>query len=296
MPLSAVIDIGTNSALLLIGHRGGDGRVVVTSDTAKITRLGRGAAEKGMLDPEAIRRTVWVLAEFRDLIAEHGAEAIAVATEGLRMAANREDFLAAAQDVLGVPVRLISGDEEAELSYRSVADESDSRQLLRVLDIGGGSTELVSGRGGIIESRRSHPVGSVRFTERFIRTDPPTTEMLFAIEQAVLQAFAAQPLSAAPRLVGLAGTVTTLAALRLDLRTYDRDAVDGSRLSLDQVVELRDALAREPLSRRSVRPCLPPGRADVIVAGASILVAAMRHCGATELLVRDRGLRYALIP
>lgn len=291
----AVIDIGTNSVLLLVGRRGDDGRVEVTRDEARITRLGGGVDRNGRLDPEAVDRTLAVLQEYGALAEHHGAELIAVATEGLRMAADRDAFLRRAHETLGREVRIVTGDEEAELSYLSVAQELPEGTPLHVLDIGGGSTELVVGRGTTIERRRSHRVGSVRLNERFVEHDPPTAAEISAIEAVARKAFATQPVAPLDELHGLAGTVTTAGALLLGLTHYDRQAVDGSRFSVAQVVALRDTLAAETLEARMQRPVLPAGRADVIVAGLSILKVALEHCGASTLVVRDRGLRYALV-
>jgi exopolyphosphatase/guanosine-5'-triphosphate,3'-diphosphate pyrophosphatase len=189
---------------------------------------------------------------------------------------------------------MISGDEEAELSYRSIASVVGEGDL-RVLDIGGGSTELVIGDGDRILDRRSHPIGSVRLTERFVTHDPPTRDELEAIERTALDAFATQPVPPRPQLHGLAGTVTSAGALALGLERYDRDRVDGLVLPTPEVIALRDFLAAETLAERCARPILGTGRGDVIVAGMSILVAALQHCGARELVVRDRGLRFALV-
>lgn len=293
--MKAVVDIGTNSVLLLLGRRDVRGKVAVVRDEARVTRLGEGVAARGRLDPAAVERTVRVLAEYRALAEEAGAKLQAVATEGLRLAQDRDDFLERASDLLGVPVRMISGDEEARLSYLSVAREKKEAAPLRVLDIGGGSTELAAGFGEQCEETRSHPIGSVRLTERFVDSDPPSPEAIQNIEQAAAEAFATQPVTPHEELHGLAGTVTTAAALMLELQRYHRDAVDGTRFTRDQVTALRDTLASEPLATRSQRPCLPKGRADVIVAGLCILKVAMEHCGAQTLVVRDRGLRYALL-
>jgi exopolyphosphatase / guanosine-5'-triphosphate,3'-diphosphate pyrophosphatase len=293
--MRAIIDIGTNTVLMLLARREADGRVVVTDDMVRMTRLGQGAAASGRLDPAAIERTLTALREYRGIAQEHGAALEAVATEGLRMADDPEAFLEPAAEILGQPVRLISGDEEAELSFRSVAQEEPGDGPLYVLDIGGGSTELVVGRGGEVVDRRSHRVGSVRLTEAFLHGDPPTTAEVEAVAAAARAAFAEQPVPPRPQLHGLAGTVTTVAALLLALPQYDRNVVDGSRFSLGQVIALRDRLAGMSLAERLRLPQLPPGRADVIVAGVTILVEALRHCGADTLVVRDRGLRYALV-
>lgn len=294
--MRAIIDIGTNTVLMLLARREVDGRVIVHDDLVRMTRLGQGVGASGRLGAEAIERTLAALSEYRGIAERLEAEIEAVATEGLRMASNPEAFLEPAAEVLGRPVRLISGDEEAELSFRSVAQEAGIGDgPLYVLDIGGGSTELVVGRGRTVIDRRSHPVGSVRLTERLVHTDPPTKGEVEAVAQAARAALAEQPVPPLPELHGLAGTVTTVAALLLELPAYDRNVVDGSRWSVEQVVALRDRLAAMTLAERLRLPQLPPGRADVIVAGTTILLEALRHCGASTLVVRDRGLRYALV-
>lgn len=293
--MKAVIDIGTNSVLLLLGSRGDDGAAQIERDEARVARLGEGVAKRGSLLPEAIDRTVKILEDYRVLADEAGAPIEAVATEGLRLASDRDVFLGRAEAALGVPVRMISGEEEARLSYLSVAREHPELPMMRVIDIGGASTELISGRGETLESAVSHKIGSVRLTEAHVRHDPITTEELDAIEAEAREVLATQPLSPAEALHGLAGTVTTTAALLLGLDDYDRDRVDGTRWSRSQIEALRDDLAAETLETRVKRPCLPPGRADVVVAGITILLVALDHCGATTLVVRDRGLRYALL-
>jgi exopolyphosphatase/guanosine-5'-triphosphate,3'-diphosphate pyrophosphatase len=291
----AVVDIGTNTVLMLVGRRTADGHVDVVADHARITRLGQGVATAGRLAPEAVARTLAVLDEYRRIADEHGAEIVAVATEGVRLAADADAFLAEGATKLGVPIRRISGDEEAELSYQSIAREQGGAGHLRVLDIGGGSTELVVGDGTRIVDRRSHAIGSVRLFERHQKHDPPAPEEVAAMERDARDAFASQPLAPHPVLHGLAGTVTSAGALLLGLTAYDRERVDGVACANERIVELRDRLARETLAQRVARPILGKGRGDVIVAGLTILVAALRHCGATTLVVRDRGLRFALL-
>ncbi len=293
--MKAVIDIGTNSVLLLLAARASDGSLQVDRDEARVARLGEGVATRGTLLPEAIARTVAILADYRVLADEAGAPIEAVATEGLRLASDRDVFLERARAALGVPVRMISGEEEARLSYLSVARECPDVDSMRVIDIGGASTELVAGAGERIDSVMSHKIGSVRLTEALVHDDPITREQIAAVEAAVRSALQAQRLAPANDLYGLAGTVTTAAALLLGLEAYDRDRVDGTAWTHAQLAELRRELAAEPLSVRQARPCLPQGRADVVVAGLTILLVALEHCGARRLVVRDRGLRYALI-
>lgn len=291
----AVVDIGSNTVLMLVGERDAAGHVRVLEDLARITRLGQGAAARGSLAPEAVERTLAVLREYGELARARGAEIVAVATEGLRMAGDPETFLVPARAALGAEIRLISGDEEAELSYLSVARESPDDAPLRVLDIGGGSTELVVGEGARIVDRRSHRIGSVRLTEQIVRSDPPGEDELAELLRVASEAFASQPVAPHPVLHGLAGTVTSAGAIYLGLSRYDREAVDGVRMRQDEVELLRDRLAAQSVAERSANPILGPGRGDVIVAGMTILLAAMRHCGAETLVVRDRGLRFALL-
>ena len=295
--MRAVIDIGSNSVLLLLARRGPDGALEVLRDQSTITRLGQGAGASGLLLPEAIARTLACLAEYRATAEAAGVDRIvAVTTEGVRMARNQADFLEPASEVLGAPVRLLSGAEEAELSYLSVARETPAGGPLRVLDIGGGSTELVIGEGLEVRAAVSHPIGSVRLTERLITSDPPGAAMVAEVYAAALAAFrASMPVAPHPVLHGLAGTVTTTAALLLRLPVYDRLKVDGSRFEFADIAALRDELASETQAQRCTRPGLEKGRADVIVAGITILLAALEHCGAETLVVRDRGLRYALV-
>ena len=168
---------------------------------------------------------------------------------------------------------------------------------LRVIDVGGASTELVVGRGLDIEQMVSHRVGSVRLTERFVGSPaaPIGADALEAIAAATREALATQTLPPLERLYGVAGTVTTAAAMALGLERYERERVDGTRMSTGRVLALRDELARQDLAGRLTHPSLSPKRADVIVAGLTILHTALMHCGAQELVVRDRGVRYAYI-
>lgn len=296
--MRAIIDIGSNSILLLIAERDADGRLTIVRDEATVARLSQGAAERGSLAPEAIERALAVLERYRETARAHGIapeQIVAVATEGLRMVGNPEAFLVPAAALLGHEVRLISGDEEARLSYLSVAVETPEPGELRVIDIGGASTEIAVGQGTSLLHSQSHRVGSVRLSERFLATHPPTRAMIDAMEASVREAFASQPLAPLPALHGLAGTVTTCAAILLGLREYSRERVDGSRFAATQIRALRDELATWSLERLQAEPMLGKGRADLVVSGATILWVALQHCGASELVVRDRGLRYALV-
>jgi exopolyphosphatase/guanosine-5'-triphosphate,3'-diphosphate pyrophosphatase len=211
------------------------------------------------------------------------------------MASNAAQFLGPAGEVLGTEVRLISGDEEARLSYRSVALEHPEVDPLRVIDIGGGSTELVVGRGLEVTQAVSHRLGSVRITEQLSDAHPPSPAALARMLAHAREVFSSQPLTPEPELYGLAGTVTTAAGLLLGLERYDRELVDRTRFEISEIAGLRARLAKLSLDELQAMPTLGVGRADVIVGGVTILLAALEHCGAQTLVVRDRGLRYALV-
>jgi exopolyphosphatase / guanosine-5'-triphosphate,3'-diphosphate pyrophosphatase len=292
----AVLDIGSNSVLLLVGERRDDGSLEIVRDEATVARVSEGAAARGTLSPAAIDRTLAVLRRYRELADQDNVTSIeAVATEGLRMAANASEFLEPAAAILGCEVRLISGDEEARLSYRSVALEHVDVDPLRVIDIGGASTELVIGHGLCVEQAVSHRIGSVRLSEELGDGHPPSDRALASMIDRAQETFASQPLAPHPVLYGLAGTVTTVAAVVLGLERYDRDRVDKTTLSRATVAALRSRLATMSLDQLRAIPLIGPGRADVVVAGVTILLAALEHCGADTLIVRDRGLRYALL-
>lgn len=296
--MRAVIDIGSNSVLLLLASRGPRGELEIVHDEARVARLSQGAAERGSLDGEAIARTLAVIEGYIAIARDHGIEREAitvVATEGLRMVDNPEDFLDPAAALLGRPVRLLSGEEEARLSYRSVALEQPESTELRVLDIGGASTELAVGRGLELLDSHSHRLGSVRLSERFLVEHPPSRDALAEMEATIRETLASQPLEPLRELHGLAGTVTTCASLLLGLTSYQRDRVDGSRFTTQRIRALRDELATWPLARLQADPMLGVGRADLVVSGATILWITLEHCGADTLVVRDRGLRYALV-
>jgi exopolyphosphatase/guanosine-5'-triphosphate,3'-diphosphate pyrophosphatase len=293
----AAIDCGTNTLLLLIADVGPDGARAI-EEQAEIVRLGEGLDATGALKPEAIARARAVLARFVDRIrARSCAHVLAVGTEALRRAQNGHLFVNDATALLGTVggrFVVIDGEREARLSFRAVsASFPRLRGARTVLDIGGGSTELLVGERAI-EELVSLPIGSVRLTERLLRHDPPSGEERAALRATVDAALDQAP---APRgtLVGIAGTVTTLAAMSQGLSVYDGERVHGSELSYDSLVETVERLGRTPLADRLRTPGLAPGRADVIYAGAVILERVLARAGADRCLVSDRGVRWGLI-
>jgi exopolyphosphatase/guanosine-5'-triphosphate,3'-diphosphate pyrophosphatase len=291
----AAIDCGTNSTRLLVADA--DGRELIR--LMRITRLGQGVDRENTLAPEAISRTVDVLGEFRRSMDGLGVDRVRmVATSAVRDAENGAVFTEAAREAVGVAPEVLTGLEEGKLAYRGAsADLAPFAGDTLVVDIGGGSTEITLGRGGSVSSV-SLQLGCVRLTERFLTSDPPTPDEVVATRIAIADALTwgeqQRPellsLNARRRLVGLAGTVSTLASLQLQLADYDAERLHHATISLKQVVELCDVMASLSAAERSRLVGMVPGRADVILGGALVLevVAARYQC--PEVIVSEKDI------
>jgi exopolyphosphatase/guanosine-5'-triphosphate,3'-diphosphate pyrophosphatase len=300
MPRFATIDVGTNSVLLLVADRTPEGRFQAVVERAEITRLGRGVDQSRRLSPEGMEATLSVLTDFAREARSLGAEGIAVsATSAARDAQNGAEFLEGAKARAGVTVEIISGEQEAQLSFASAHMDFGGAAAgpLLVIDIGGGSTEFIYGNpAGRVDFRHSYDVGSVRLTERLIRTDPITAEERARVELLLRETFSAlPPPPPTAELVGVAGTVTTLYALHNRIDPYDAERVHGGTLTRVQLEQLVDKLCGLPLAERRTLPGLQPKRADVIPAGAMILLEALRALELHQCRVSDRGLRWGLM-
>jgi exopolyphosphatase / guanosine-5'-triphosphate,3'-diphosphate pyrophosphatase len=274
------VDLGTNSTRLLVADVD-DGHVEEVARRTDITRLGEGVDERRKLLPPPIARVRNVLSEYRRELDELGVERVlAIGTSAIRDADNGEAFLGEIEWSYGFATRLLSGDEEAELTRRGVGNGRELSDDTLVLDVGGGSTELISGR-----ERTSLDIGSVRLTERHLHSDPPTDRELDAASRAVLHELPALEPDGA---IGVAGTITTLAALQLG--GYDPERVHGYRLSRDAVAAQLARLASLPLAQRRELAGLEPERAPVIVAGAVIVREVLEHYSLPELDVSERDL------
>jgi exopolyphosphatase/guanosine-5'-triphosphate,3'-diphosphate pyrophosphatase len=297
----ATIDIGTNTVLLLVSERGSDGVLRAVQERATITRLGEGVDRTRRLAPDAIARTCACLSEYARLVRDEGAERIAVVgTSAMRDAGGGEEVRSFVRSTLGVEARVVSGEEEARLTFRGALSglRPDDEKHAAVFDIGGGSTEVVLGELADqphITFSHSFDVGSVRLTERLVSRDPPSPEDLAAVARAAHDAFASVPsVPGAGVPVGVAGTMTTLAAVSLSLAPYDGARVHGhvmARAELERVVKHLASLDLE--SRREVAG-MEPKRADVIVAGGLIALALVDHWGARAVRISDRGVRWGL--
>lgn len=299
----AVIDVGTNTVRLLVAEQGGRSAYRTLLTAQEITRLGQGLLAARELQPEPIRRTVRALRRYRDLAEAQGAATIlAVGTSALREAKNRNVFLAAARDEAGVEVAVITGEEEARLGLLGVrAGLPDAPARLAMMDIGGGSTELLVADGETILAAVSTGLGVVKLTERCLHADPPVPDDLETVRRTAAErldrARTMELRSVLPvsTFVGTAGTVTSLAAVDLALVPYDPVRVTGHRMTRVRVAQLLHRLASLPLADRRRVPGLEPARADVIVAGGVICLAAMDVLGFPELTVSDGGLREGIL-
>jgi exopolyphosphatase/guanosine-5'-triphosphate,3'-diphosphate pyrophosphatase len=293
----AAIDCGTNSTRLLVAEPEGDTVVRLM----RITRLGQGVDRTGELAGEAIDRTLEVLREYRQVMDGAGVARVRMtATSAARDATNRDDFFGSATDVIGVAPELLSGEEEGRLSFAGATAELDPGDgPFLVVDIGGGSTEFVVGTkepDGVL----SVDIGCVRLTEKFLHSDPPAPEELSQVISVVrdeLEEVARRlpEVRDAHRLVGLAGTITTMAAVEIGLAAYDRDRIHHFVLTKGAAEDVFRTLATETRAERVQNPGLEPARADVIVGGAAILVTVMRAFRFDECLVSEADILDGLV-
>lgn len=300
----AAVDCGTNSIRLLVADADpATGEIKDLDRRMTIVRLGQDVDRTGRLAPEALERTFAACREYAGVIGELGARKVRfVATSASRDAANRDDFVRGVVDILGVEPEVITGDQEAEFSFTGATKELTGRTDLErpflVVDIGGGSTEFVVGDDRVTAAR-SVDVGCVRMTERHlvrdgVVTDPPTAGQIAAmtrdIDAALDLAERTVPLREARTLVGLAGSVTTIAAIALELPEYDWAAIHHSRISVGTVREISARLLAATHAERAAIPVMHPGRVDVIGAGALVLLRIMERTGAREVVVSEHDI------
>ena len=287
----AAIDCGTNSIRLLIADIDGINFREIVRDM-EIVRLGQGVDQTGQFHPDAIARTLAAVDKFAAEIAKRGVEKIRFcATSATRDATNRHLFVDGVRERLGIELEVISGDEEAALSFAgAIKDLDPSNGPFLVVDIGGGSTEFVFGT-ATVEAARSVNIGCVRMSERHFASDPATPEQIEAartdIQAAIAQAAAVVPITKAKTLVAVAGTATTVAAAALELPEYDRYAIHLSRISAQQTHDAATMFATKTREQRISLGYMHPGRVDVIAAGSLVLSEIMKATGATEFVASE---------
>jgi exopolyphosphatase / guanosine-5'-triphosphate,3'-diphosphate pyrophosphatase len=288
-----VVDLGTNSIRLLVASASPsqDQGLEEFARDMVITRIGEGVDRTGRIDPEALARTVDVLERFcRRARALHAGRIRVSATAAVREASNRDELEASVRTHAGSQLEVITGEREASLSFLGATKGLDAPAPFLVLDIGGGSTEFAVGTEHL-EASISTPMGSVRLTERLIRTDPPSEDGLASVRNAVRRILddveGSVPVRSARTLVAVAGTPTTIQAISLGLPFYDPEAIHRSWVSVGEAERVLEELVRMTTDERSAIPVMAPGRADVIVAGAVILVEVMRRFGFERALVSE---------
>jgi exopolyphosphatase/guanosine-5'-triphosphate,3'-diphosphate pyrophosphatase len=295
----AVFDLGSNSIKFLVAETAGR-RIRVVCELSISTRLAEHLIDSCELRPEAIARTLEALRHLRGEAEKLGAQRFrAVATSAVRDSRNRREFLKAARAVLGFPVRLLSGNEEAETIFRGVqADARWHGRDLFILDIGGGSAEWVQGHGGNMDRRISLPLGAVRLRERFLHTYPVAPDTAGLLVETV-RAQIAHPLAhyelGSRRLVGTGGTITCLAAIHKEMAHFDARKIDHTSLTFQEVEALLHRFTGRTLEELRKIPGLPAKRIDLILPGTAVVLATMRLLGAKRLGVSVRGLRYGVL-
>ncbi len=291
----AAIDVGTNSVKMLVGTVSGD-RMVPEIQRVQITRLGRGLHATGAISAEAADRTIEALAGFRKLAEERKADKVAaVGTQALREAKNSDEFLARCGREAGVDIRILTGEEEARLSFQGASWAATTARVTAV-DIGGGSTEVMVGTRAALERWWSLPMGAVVLTEEFLASDPPADEEMRLMSAAIEKHFRAVDVRPDPEaeLVGVGGTVAALLGLASRKAKADPRVPSQARLPFDEISSMAIHLSNKTTAQREEMG-LERGRADVIVAGAWILTGAMSRLGAPALRASLHGLRHGLL-
>jgi exopolyphosphatase/guanosine-5'-triphosphate,3'-diphosphate pyrophosphatase len=292
----AVIDIGSNSTRLLIADVA-DGRVTEVERQSRVTRLGRGVDLSGQLSVEAIEAACGAIADYVAICREAGVDHIeAIATSAVRDASNGSAFVAELRERFALSARVLDGEEEARLTYLGATCEHTPTEPTLVIDIGGGSTELIVGTGDEISFHTSLQAGVVRHSERHITNDPPSTTELEAlagdVRGLIEGAIADQPNARAVAGIAVAGTPTSLASIEIGLEPYDPKQVHGHTLTLTSIQRQLSKLASAPLSKRAEIVGMHPDRAPNIVAGVVILVEAMRAFALENIEVSEHDILY----
>jgi exopolyphosphatase/guanosine-5'-triphosphate,3'-diphosphate pyrophosphatase len=302
----AAVDCGTNSIRLLVADIDPEaGTLRDVERRMEIVRLGQGVDRTGRFAPEALERTIAACRSYGDIVRDTGAERVRfVATSASRDVANRDELTTGVRDTLGIDPEVVTGDEEAELSFTGAVRELAGKvpEPVLVVDIGGGSTEFILGTQAQWAAR-SVDVGCVRMTERHLRSDPPTAAEVAAaradIDDAISLAEETLPLDQARTLVGLAGSVTTVAAMALDLPSYQPDRIHHSRVTADDVRRVSQRLLAMNHVERAALPFMHPGRVDVIGAGALVLASILDRVPVEEVVVSEHdildGIAWSLV-
>ncbi len=295
----ASIDIGTNTILLLIADVNKNGIVNVLHDEQVIARLGKGVDANQIINQETFVRAKDFLIYYKDVCSSFSVEQIsAVGTSALRDAHNKIEFINYIKDEVGLSIEILSGDEEAQWTYRGgISNFIGHAEQYSVVDIGGGSTEIITGNSIGILSKVSLDIGSVRITERILKDSPPEISALIEAHEFILSTIPVEQIQTirSTFTIGVAGTLTTLAALHQQLPEYVPEKIDGYHLTFDDICSMFASLKDKSVEQISAIPQISAGRADIILAGIMILMGFMEKSGLKQITVSDRGLRYGIM-
>ncbi len=296
----ASIDIGTNTILMLVADVQRDGSLKVVRDEHFIGRLGKGVDEHGIILKETFDRILAILSQLKSIADPLSIENLsAFGTSALRDAENRKEFIDFIKEKLALEIKILSGNEEAELTYLGAVSEyltNTNSKNYAVLDIGGGSTELVTGFVEKVTSSISIDIGSVRLNERILKRNPPSDISLENAVQLVRNHLKyIFPLSQTTEIIGVAGTLTTLAALDLRIPDFDRNLINRHVLTIEAIDRIFQELRPLTLDQLRNYPQIHPSRADILLAGIIILREILRNVNLSKITVSDRGLRYGIV-
>ncbi len=293
-----VIDIGTNSILFLICKTDDAANVLPLYQQAVTTRLGEGISRTGFIKDEALARTIEQINKFTSYARRSGCSKFkAVGTHVFRDASNGKEAAKAIADQTGIDIEILDEHQESMWSFYGVVETLNIESEVTVVDIGGGSTEIVTGTRDNITCYHSIKIGGVNLTEKFLRHDPPTGEELMEMNERICSSLGPRALKLLKNgciTIGLGGSVTTLAAIDLNMKKYDASKINSHVLSIQKIEEIFNNLSRLKLFRRKRILKIDPARADIIIAGAAILLTAMKLTGLSHIRVSDRGLRFGI--
>ncbi len=295
----ASIDIGTNTILLLIADVNKNCIVKVLHDEQVIARLGKGVDADRIINQETFVRAKDFLLHYKSVCNSFSVDRIAaVGTSALRDAKNNNEFIDYIKKCTDITIEILSGDDEAKWTYRGgISDFIGRAAQYSVIDIGGGSTEIISGNSAEIQSKVSLDIGSVRITERILKNSPPESSDLMKAHEFILSTIPIEQVQTihSTFAIGVAGTLTTLAALHQHLPTYIPEKINGYVLSFDDIYSMFALLKDKSIEQISAFPQISAGRADIILAGIMILMGFMEKSGLNQITVCDRGLRYGIV-
>lgn len=298
--ISAALDIGTNSTLFLLAEVVSDGRITPLEHDVRTNDLGRGTDDEGNLSPETIDLNLRMLKDFKEITRAKGAGEIRIAaTEGLRKAGNAHVLIERAQEELGLHIHIISGEEEARLTYSGVlSGYRNPHGRLLVLDIGGGSCEIILGYDKELHYSKSLPLGAVSLDKEFIRSDPPGRGEIETISDEAGRVFQTLPASLKEEdcaLVICGGTASALAAADQRLSSYQPEKIGGHRMTIDRLLEFVHQFSTCTLTERRLIPGIGRRRAEIILPGTLLIVELLKFLGRREYITSERGLRYGLL-